>query len=354
MNESQEIRVMFVTNSPSGGGAERATNILVNALHENKIKVSLTTINHSQSDLVIPACETFQLKRTWQGGSISVLTAFFRFRKIVKLWKPSHIVLECDLPELFGSVINGSFTKIVVLQSSKPWNTRSKFGKLVRKRLLKQKAKWVAVSNHFSVWYFNSQPDAIISNPVELSGLEVLIQKQTDNSINRIFYVGRLSEEKQPEWVLDIAQKCNLPVVVIGDGNLRNQLEQKSNDLGIEAYFKGFVSQPWELFSYGDLLVVPSQYEGDGLVVVEAIARRVPIILNDIPDLRRFDLQDKHYCLSVSDFASRISNFSSSISNLVVSEGTTRDILSDRDPTEIAKKWISFMNNKVKHEKNLK
>lgn len=346
MNESQEIRVMFVTNSPSGGGAERATNILVNALNENQVKVSLTTINHSEPDLIIPTCETFQIKRTWQGGPISVLSAFFKFRRIVKFWQPSHIVLECDLPEFFGSFINGSFTKIVVLQSSKPWISRLKIGKFVRKRLKNQNSKWVAVSNHFNVWYFNNQPDAVISNPIVLSDLEVLTQNQMDNSINRIFYIGRLSEEKQPEWVLDIAHKCSLPLVVIGEGNLRGQLEQKSIELGAQSDFKGFMIQPWELLSSGDLLVVPSQYEGDGLVIVEAIARRVPIILNDIPDLRRFDLPDKHYCLNVADFASRIKEFRGSINNLVVSEEKTNDILLDRDPNEIAKKWISMLSYK--------
>lgn len=354
MDESHEIRVMFVTNSPSGGGAERATNILVNALHEKKVKVALTTINHSEPDLVIPTCETFPINRTWQGGPISVLSAFFRFRKIVKFWEPSHIVFECDLPEFFGSFINGNFTRIVVLQSSKPWITRLKFGTFVRKRLRNQKTKWVAVSDHFNVWCFNSQPDVVISNPIVLSDLEALTQSQIDNSINRIFYIGRLSEEKQPDWVLDIAQQCNLPLVVIGDGNLRKQLEQRAIDFGIQASFTGFISQPWELLTPGDLLVVPSQYEGDGLVIVEAIARRIPIILNDIPDLRRFDLPDKHYCLNVAHFESTIREFSDSISNLVVSEENTNKILLDRNPNEIAKKWISLLSNTLNGEENLK
>jgi glycosyltransferase involved in cell wall biosynthesis len=337
---------MFVTNSPSGGGAERATNILVNALHENKIKVSLTTINHSEPDLVIPICETFQINRTWQGGPISVLTAYLRFRGIIKSWKPSHLVLECDLPEFFGSLIKGSFRKIVVLQSSKPWRTRLKFGEIVRKRLSDQKALWVAVSNHFNVWNFNSEPDAVISNPLILSNVYRVVQNQFENSINRIVYIGRLSEEKQPEWVLDIAWKCNLPVVLIGDGNLRNILEEKSSELDIKINFEGYVSEPWNLISCGDLLVVPSQYEGDGLVIVEAIARRVPILLSDISDLRRFDLPDHHYCLNVSDFASQINANMDSISNFIVEEKLTLDILLDRDPTEIAKKWISFLSDK--------
>jgi glycosyltransferase involved in cell wall biosynthesis len=339
---------MFVTNSPSGGGAERATNILVNALHENKVKVSLTTINHSEPDLVIPICETFQINRTWQGGPISVLTAYLRFKGIVKSWKPSHLVLECDLPEFFGSFIKGNFRKIVVLQSSKPWITRLKFGELIRRRLKSQNVLWVAVSNHFSVWNFNSEPDVIISNPLILSNLDDMIQKQFENSINRIIYIGRLSEEKQPEWVLDIAWKCKLPVVVIGDGNLRNQLELKSSNFGIKVDFKGFVSEPWKLLSHGDLLVVPSRYEGDGLVIVEAIARRIPILLNDIPDLRRFDLPDHHYCLTVLDFVTRIHENGGDIAKFVVSEKMTQGILLDRDPAEIAKKWVLLLSDKVK------
>jgi glycosyltransferase involved in cell wall biosynthesis len=337
---------MFVTNSPSGGGAERATNILVNALHENKVKVSLTTINHSEPDLVIPTCETFQINRTWQGGPISVLAAYLRFRRIVKSWKPSHLVLECDLPEFFGSLIKGSFRKIVVLQSSKPWLPRIKFGEIIRKRLKNQNTLWIAVSNHFNVWNFNSEPDAVISNPLILSSVNGMVQNQIENSINRIVYIGRLSKEKQPEWVLDIAWRCNLPVVLIGDGNLRVTLEEKSSDLGIEVEFKGFVSEPWKLISFGDLLVVPSQYEGDGLVIVEAIARRVPILLSDISDLRRFDLPDHHYCSTISDFASQINKNVNSISKYIVPEKITIDILLDRDPTEIAKKWISFMSDK--------
>ena len=346
MSESYEIRVMFVTNSPSGGGAERATNILVNALHDQKIKVSLTTINGSEPDLVVPICETFQIDRTWQGGPLSVLFAYLRFRKIVKTWKPSHLVLECDLPEFLGSLIKGKFRKIVVLQSSKPWITRLKFGEFVRRRLQNQNALWVAVSNHFNVWHFNSEPDAVISNPLIFSNLEELIHDNSQKLILRIVYIGRLSDEKQPDWILEIANESNLPVLIVGDGVMRSQLELKSKNLNLDVDFKGFITKPWELIAKGDLLVVPSQYEGDGLVVVEAIARGIPILLSDIPDLRRFDLPLEHYCLSVSEFCKRITEFRNSIGSLIVSEKLTQAILLDRNPTEIAKKWISFLNEK--------
>lgn len=346
MSESQEIRVMFVTNSPSGGGAERATNILVNALHERKVVVSLTTINYSEPDSVVPKCEIFEINRTWQGGPVSVLLAYFRFTKVVKSWNPSHLVLECDLPEFFGSLIKGKFRKIVVLQSSKPWITRLKFGELIRRRLRNQNVQWVAVSNHFNVWNFNSAPDAVISNPLILSEIKEDKTIQSDNAIKRICYIGRLSEEKQPKWILDIASQCNLPAEIIGDGLMKNELELKSREIDVDITFHGFVREPWKVLSSGDLLIVPSQYEGDGLVIVEAIARKIPILLNDIPDLRRFKLSNHHYCLNISDFVSRIDQFKGRLNDLIVPEELINEILFDRDPDQIANRWISLLRGK--------
>ena len=178
------------------------------------------------------------------------------------------------------------------------------------------------------------------------SFLEELIHDQSQKLISRIVYIGRLSNEKQPDWILEIADESNLPVLMVGDGVMRSQLELKSKNLNLDVDFKGFITKPWELIAQGDLLVVPSQYEGDGLVVVEAIARKIPILLSDIPDLRRFDLPLQHYCLSVSEFCKRITEFRNSIGSLIVSEKLTQAILLDRNPTEIAKKWISFLNEK--------
>jgi hypothetical protein len=44
-NKSSNLKIMFVTNSLSGGGAERATNVLVNALFDEGIDVVLMAIN---------------------------------------------------------------------------------------------------------------------------------------------------------------------------------------------------------------------------------------------------------------------------------------------------------------------
>ena len=87
---------MFVTNSLSGGGAERATNILVNALKNSGIQVSLVAINDGQRDLIEPTCEVFELHREWKGGLVSVFNAYIGIQKAIWRWRPDFLVLNCD------------------------------------------------------------------------------------------------------------------------------------------------------------------------------------------------------------------------------------------------------------------
>ena len=144
-------RVMFVTNSLSGGGAERATNILVNVLTDLGLQVSLVVINSGAPDLIKPKCQTFELKREWQGGLLSVLAAFFKLQSVIWKWKPNYLVLNCDIPELLGSLSLGKHKLIAVEHATFPWINRIRLGKVTRKILSARNTKWVAVSKHLKM-----------------------------------------------------------------------------------------------------------------------------------------------------------------------------------------------------------
>jgi len=52
---------------------------------------------------------------------------------------------------------------------------------------------------------------------------------------------------------------------------------------------------------------VGSEYEGDGIVVVEAILAGIPLLLRDISDLRRFELSENSYFEDQTDLELKIS-----------------------------------------------
>jgi glycosyltransferase involved in cell wall biosynthesis len=107
--------------------------------------------------------------------------------------------------------------------------------------------------------------------------------------------------------------------------------------------FLGYVSDPWDYFEDSDLLIVPSVFEGDGLVVVEALMRGIPFLLSDIPDLRRFELPEINYCKSVDDFSGTVLNNLVSLDKLKVSRDTVKNITSNRDPRFVAEQWTKLL-----------
>ena len=335
-------RVMFVTNSLSGGGAERATNILVNALTDLGLQVSLVAINSGAPDLIEPKCQTFELKREWQGGLLSVLAAYFKLQTVIWKWKPDYLVLNCDIPEFLGSLSLGKHKLIAVEHATFPWINRIRLGRVTRKILSARNTKWVAVSKHLKIWGSQALPDVSICNAIVKTRIN---RSKPSGQVKRLNFVGRLSIEKQPTWALKIAHRVDLPLRIFGEGLLRKQLQDFEIEYGIESEFAGFVPNPWDFFDEGDLLIVPSSFEGDGLVLVEALSNRIPLIANDIPDLRRFNLEDKNYASNVEEFSDSISANLNTIENFLPNESTINSILEDRQPEVVGQRWNTFLNS---------
>ena len=335
---------MFVTNSLTGGGAERATNILVNSLTDLSIETCLVVVNKSERDLIEPKCEVFELRREWQGGFISVFRAAVALQIQIWKWKPRFVVLNCDIPELLGAITFGSHRLIAVEHASQPWPQRKTLGRIVRFILSFRKTRWVSVSTHLKVWALDKHPDISISNPIDKNAVD-LNQNVSQNlsPIQRLVFVGRLSPEKNPELLLDTADRTKLPVLFIGDGALRDNLEQVVSKREIKGEFMGYVKNPWEFVVDGDLLIIPSNNEGDGLVLVEAILNKVPFIARRIPDLLRFNLGTDNYFDDNQHLSNQINDFRDELIRFKVNQETAKRILEPRDPSVIAKQWSRFL-----------
>jgi glycosyltransferase involved in cell wall biosynthesis len=342
---SDKKRVMFISNSASGGGAERATNIIVDRLHKEGVIVALCNINSGGEDLVKPGCTTFEINRNPRAGLLSILLAFFKFKIIVRKWKPTVLVFGCELPELFAAMSGKKTQKLVVLHTSQPWLSRLLLGRIVRWRLDRQNVLWVAVSNHLMVWGSDRSPDTVIPNPV-------FIQKETVADFNftamkRFLYIGRLSEEKRPNWVLEVSNLTKYPSLFVGSGNLSERLKAFAENHSLDATFRGFEENPWQLVSNGDLLIIPSRFEGDGLVVLEAISHNIPFVLSDIPDFRRFDLPNHFYFKEPSDLVKKLSDIGYELDCFKIPEADRNRILKDRSSEYIGGLWAMYLSENV-------
>jgi glycosyltransferase involved in cell wall biosynthesis len=101
--------------------------------------------------------------------------------------------------------------------------------------------------------------------------------------------VARLREEKGVRFLLEAVPYVVqlLPgalFLIVGDGPLRSELENRCRELGVETNVKflGHCEDVAGVMSVFDLQVVPSVSEGFGLSVIEAMAMKKPIIATKV------------------------------------------------------------------------
>ena len=119
------------------------------------------------------------------------------------------------------------------------------------------------------------------------------IQKRQEIGVeNDCFLVvtaGRLVPVKGYTYLITaIAQVTteipNIRLVFLGDGELRGELLGQVKTLGLEKHvlFPGMRSDVPEIISCSDLFVLPSVNEGFGVVLLEAMAMRCPIVATNV------------------------------------------------------------------------
>jgi glycosyltransferase involved in cell wall biosynthesis len=300
-------KVAIAVNSLRGGGAENAMAALNQGLNLGKYSAILIGINSCPPTVHPKNLENeIDIGRRHLGKFCHTLGSFFRFKKTLKNIDPDVLIVNCDLPELFAAMLLGKYKTIVVEHSSLPWAGRRIFGRLIRWLLKQSDASFVSISPKINVWREPSTCCTVLEN---------LIPKQVLNPNNdeidsepRLIFIGRLENQKCPDMFLEIQSQLDIPALVIGDGRLRQDLQQTSVERNLDIEFKGFQQNPWSFVRQEDYLLITSIFEGKPLVILEALSLGIKIFARDIPELHEvFRNYPIVFCANVEDFVDKIS-----------------------------------------------
>ena len=121
----------------------------------------------------------------------------------------------------------------------------------------------------------------------------ILIVHFTTTKKYDIITVGNIDENKNQELLLDsiiyLKQNINfneeIKLIVVGDGQLRNLLMEKSENNGLSAYFSGNIRHDliWNYLSSSKIYVHTSKNEGFPTSIMEAFLMNLPVIVVDAP-----------------------------------------------------------------------
>lgn len=129
-----------------------------------------------------------------------------------------------------------------------------------------------------------------IDPPLSYPGQELIkkmgIRLKYDQTV---LFVGRLCYYKGVQYLVDAIEHVDANLIIAGDGELRESLEEKSKRKGLEhkIHFVGRCSEEElaGLYDHSNMLVLPSveASEAFGLVQLEAMSRGKPVVNTALP-----------------------------------------------------------------------
>lgn len=153
-----------------------------------------------------------------------------------------------------------------------------------------------ACTEHAGKWLFGSSRFTVFNNAIDLNvfsfNRSIRDERRTELGAKDdtlvLGNIGRFISQKNQLFLLDVfkavhAQNPDSILVICGDGKLRPQAEEKACSLGIASavHFLGQISDVQDIYQALDLFVLPSLYEGLGMVAIEAQASGLPCICSE-------------------------------------------------------------------------
>ncbi|MEM2281422.1 MAG: glycosyltransferase family 4 protein [Candidatus Bathyarchaeia archaeon] len=134
-------------------------------------------------------------------------------------------------------------------------------------------------------------PNGVNAEDYEESGVDLnQFRKRFASPEEKIvLFVGRLVYEKGIHILINaipkILGKVNAKFIVVGDGYMKDTLSEQVKQMGLthKVLFTGFVDDETlrNLQKCADVCVIPSLFEPFGIVVLEAMAAKTPVVVSD-------------------------------------------------------------------------
>jgi glycosyltransferase involved in cell wall biosynthesis len=278
------------------GGGERVSLALANALTDLGVVVEFVLLR-KEGELVEEAEGKFRIVDLRCGSSLGIP---FRLLRYVVSNRPHAVISNywnVNVCACLARMLFPSF-KLLVCEHSPPSKTPfiPLFAYRITATLLYRAARKViavsigvaddvrgctrGLSSSIEVIYNAINPDRYLYE-----------NGRTNRGCSRrkLINVGRLKSQKNQALLLEafaiVASSVDAELMIVGDGDLRGDLEAQADRLGIadRVQFTGYRSDPGRLMAQADLFVLSSDYEGLPTVLVEALYAGLAIVSTDCP-----------------------------------------------------------------------
>lgn len=293
------MRFSFVITNLAGGGAEKVILSLAEGLgkrgHETEIVLLEDRVQHAVPPGIKLSILGRRIRRGWLGKR---LTAWGLRRHFARIAMPDLVVsalpfanevaILARLPRHWCRIDNNLSTEVEHLAKGNPGKAQRR---LARYRTLYNKRPLVAVSRGVANDLRNvigaNGPIEEIPNPFDFVAIRNASSVPERELPQRPFvlHVGRFNRQKRHDVLLDAWQRTKtdrlLVLLTAHDPALQALIDARG--LQDRVHVAGFKPNPFPWMAAADLLVLSSDHEGLGNVLIEALACGTRVVSTDCP-----------------------------------------------------------------------
>lgn len=287
------MRVLHVIDSLAPGGAERVLATTVGGLRARGVRQAIHLL-YSDGPLERLLPRSCRVCRGYRGTAIEATVRRVR-PDVIQTWVDDAAVLVAPVAAAFGLPFVHRIPNIPSAQYA--LHPRGD-GHIRRFRLALRSASQVCALSDAAAddaaRYFDIERPRVVYNGYPLACAPLTPAPSKAPGTCLIVAIGRLSVEKGHRHLIDalpsiVARRAAVRCWIAGEGPLENALRHQIAELGLDdvVTLLGYHEDVQGILRQADLFVMPSIYEGFGNALLQAMVAGLPVVVSDLPVVRR-------------------------------------------------------------------
>lgn len=297
----ERIKILFVTDHIGGGGAERQFLNLINNIDREQFEPHMF-ITERKGDRFSELSKDIKVYGLIDSEKRQTMRSLGLMRKIIVEIRPHIVQTWLDYSTFLTSLVLKTFhSKPLFIASHRTsteelYNYEVRFGRLKKDLLVwaYKQASTVTTNSKFlmeQLRNYGIEKIEVIYNGIHIDRFKKLFSKEElkkrlglNPTIFYMIFAGSLVERKGIMYLLEAVKgikRDHICLLIMGDGDLKEKIEvmiEKDQKILSLGYKRNAI----EYIKAGDLLVLPSIYEGLPNVILEAMAVGTPVVATNV------------------------------------------------------------------------